>query len=226
MVEFDDAEVRPQVAAGLRDLQHQEVADLLGELGQLRVRSGHRGRADHGCSRADSLIHPTRYPSLRAMCAAATQHAAARRTQYSDQATAARTAGCRRCGSSRLHRACRCAGPASNSMSFLPDGDCSLGFATTCSVFGVRPSFSSSTPEMSTISVPSSPERIRGLARPGTAAGARPSRSGWSGGCARSSRVMTALTPSRLVPFAAQSRDDPEPYSLPPKMTSGIPAAW
>jgi aconitase A len=29
--------------------------------------------------------------------------------------------------------------------------------------------------------------------------------------------VMTALTPSRLVPLAAQSREDPEPYSLPPK---------
>ena len=35
--------------------------------------------------------------------------------------------------------------------------------------------------------------------------------------------VMTALTPSRLVPLAAQSRDEPEPYSLPPKITSGVP---
>ena len=37
--------------------------------------------------------------------------------------------------------------------------------------------------------------------------------------------VITARTPSRLVPLAAQSRDDPEPYSLPPSTTSGIPWA-
>ena len=37
--------------------------------------------------------------------------------------------------------------------------------------------------------------------------------------------AMTALTPSRAVPLAAQSRDDPEPYSLPPSTTSGMPAA-
>ena len=36
---------------------------------------------------------------------------------------------------------------------------------------------------------------------------------------------MTALTPSSAVPFAAQSRDEPEPYSLPERMTSGVPAA-
>ena len=28
--------------------------------------------------------------------------------------------------------------------------------------------------------------------------------------------AITALTPSRLVPLAAQSRDEPVPYSLPP----------
>ena len=36
---------------------------------------------------------------------------------------------------------------------------------------------------------------------------------------------MTARTPSRFVPFAAQSRDEPEPYSLPPRTTSGMPSA-
>ena len=41
------------------------------------------------------------------------------------------------------------------------------------------------------------PERARRSARPGTAAAARPCRSGWSGGCARSSRR------SRLAPRAA-----------------------
>ena len=37
--------------------------------------------------------------------------------------------------------------------------------------------------------------------------------------------VMTARTPSSAVPLAAQSRDEPEPYSLPPRITSGTPAA-
>ena len=36
--------------------------------------------------------------------------------------------------------------------------------------------------------------------------------------------AITALTPSSCVPFAAQSRDEPVPYSLPPKMTSGTPS--
>jgi hypothetical protein len=37
--------------------------------------------------------------------------------------------------------------------------------------------------------------------------------------------AMTARTPSRLVPLAAQSRDEPVPYSLPAKTTSGVPAS-
>src|SRR3546814_1919790 len=37
--------------------------------------------------------------------------------------------------------------------------------------------------------------------------------------------VMTAFTPSRLVPLAAQSREEPDPYSLPPNTTSGVPWA-
>ena len=35
--------------------------------------------------------------------------------------------------------------------------------------------------------------------------------------------AMTAFTPSSIVPFAAQSRDEPEPYSLPARMISGTP---
>ena len=38
--------------------------------------------------------------------------------------------------------------------------------------------------------------------------------------------AMTAFTPSSIVPFAAQSRDEPEPYSLPAMTSSGTPAAW
>ena len=37
---------------------------------------------------------------------------------------------------------------------------------------------------------------------------------------------MTARTPSRRVPLAAQSRDEPVPYSLPAKITSGVPDFW
>ena len=33
--------------------------------------------------------------------------------------------------------------------------------------------------------------------------------------------ASTARTPSSSVPFAAQSRDEPEPYSLPAMTTSG-----
>ena len=36
---------------------------------------------------------------------------------------------------------------------------------------------------------------------------------------------MTALTPSSAVPLAAQSRDEPEPYSLPARITSGVPCS-
>ncbi len=38
-------------------------------------------------------------------------------------------------------------------------------------------------------------------------------------------RAITALTPSSCVPFAAQSRELPVPYSSPAKMTVGVPRA-
>ena len=34
--------------------------------------------------------------------------------------------------------------------------------------------------------------------------------------------AMTTWTPSSLVPLAAQSREEPEPYSLPARTTSGV----
>src|SRR5699024_8629715 len=34
--------------------------------------------------------------------------------------------------------------------------------------------------------------------------------------------AITARTPSNSVPFAAQSRDEPEPYSLPAKIINGV----
>ncbi len=36
--------------------------------------------------------------------------------------------------------------------------------------------------------------------------------------------AITALTPSSRVPFAAQSREEPEPYSFPASTTSGTPS--
>ena len=38
--------------------------------------------------------------------------------------------------------------------------------------------------------------------------------------------AITARTPRSLVPLAAQSRDEPEPYSLPARITSGVPSRW
>jgi hypothetical protein len=37
--------------------------------------------------------------------------------------------------------------------------------------------------------------------------------------------AITTFTPSSAVPLAAQSRDEPEPYSLPASTTSGTPSA-
>ena len=37
--------------------------------------------------------------------------------------------------------------------------------------------------------------------------------------------AITARTPSRFGPFAAQSRDEPEPYSLPASTIVGTPSA-
>ena len=38
-------------------------------------------------------------------------------------------------------------------------------------------------------------------------------------------RAITAFTPSSWVPLAAQSRDEPVPYSSPPNTMVGMPSA-
>jgi hypothetical protein len=38
--------------------------------------------------------------------------------------------------------------------------------------------------------------------------------------------AMTAFTPRSAVPLAAQSREEPAPYSTPAKITSGVPCAF
>jgi hypothetical protein len=44
--------------------------------------------------------------------------------------------------------------------------------------------------------------------------------------CMRSyDSAITARTPSSFGPFAAQSRDEPVPYSLPAITISGVPSA-
>ncbi len=38
--------------------------------------------------------------------------------------------------------------------------------------------------------------------------------------------AITAFIPSSATPFAAQSRDDPDPYSLPARINSGRLSCW
>ena len=73
------------------------------------------------------------------------------------------------------------------------------------------------------VSSPLQAERPRSR-RPRRPAAARPCRRGWSDGCARSSGDHGAHA-EQLVPLAAQSRDEPLPYSTPANTTSGRPSA-
>jgi hypothetical protein len=74
-------------------------------------------------------------------------------------------------------------------------------------------------------SVPSSPSESA-LSPAGNCSGTTPMPMRFERWMRSNDSVMTALTPRRLVPLAAQSRDEPEPYSLPPRMTSGVPSDW
>ena len=38
--------------------------------------------------------------------------------------------------------------------------------------------------------------------------------------------ATTAFTPRSIVPLAAQSREEPVPYSAPARTTRGVPSAW
>ena len=86
-----------------------------------------------------------------------------------------------------------------------------------------------------------SPRRSRGRRARSTSSPSRPSDCAVSpsGSCSGSTPIpirferwmrsklsaITARTPSSAVPFAAQSRDEPEPYSLPASTTSGTPSS-
>ncbi len=79
-------------------------------------------------------------------------------------------------------------------------------------------------PEDRELLAPGEPERLAALAG-----------RNWSGSTPIISRferwirsydsAITARTPSRFGPFAAQSRDEPEPYSLPASTIVGTPSA-
>ena len=97
--------------------------------------------------------------------------------------------------------------------------------AVTFTVFGVLPLLSSSMPVMSKVSVPSSLSDAADSPA-GNCSGMTPIPIRFDRWMRSKDSVITARTPSRLVPLAAQSREEPEPYSLPPSTTSGMPAAW
>ncbi len=176
--------------------------------------AGHRASPEGRCGRRRALL-PRDTPKGRRRVSPALRFALR-------PASAARTAGCRRCGSSPPRPACRCARRRRTRPSPCRRAENSLGAAVTCTVFGVMPSFSCSRPAIETISVPSRPSEAQ-LSPAGNCSGTTPMPMRFERWMRSKLSVMTALTPSRLVPLAAQSRDEPEPYSLPPKITSGVP---
>ncbi len=126
--QLDDAEVRSEVPAGLRDLGDQEPPDLGGEVGHLRVgetlqvaRRRDAAEQAHGRSfrgavgplyarpPADGTGGPWRR-SPRASSRVVWSRQRPVLTSFR-RASGARTAGCRRCGSSRPHPGCRCGRP-------------------------------------------------------------------------------------------------------------------
>ena len=79
-------------------------------------------------------------------------------------------------------------------------------------------------PVMSKTSVPSSPSDLADLPS-GNCSGMTPMPIRLERWMRSNDSAITARTPSSRVPLAAQSRDDPEPYSLPPSTTSGMSCA-
>ncbi|EKD60673.1 MAG: hypothetical protein ACD_54C00619G0001 [uncultured bacterium] len=83
---------------------------------------------------------------------------------------------------------------------------------------------SPSRPSMLTTSSPFRPSDLR-VSPPVNSNGITPMPTRLERWIRSNDSAITALTPNRAVPFAAQSRDEPAPYSMPPKITSGVPAA-
>jgi hypothetical protein len=81
-----------------------------------------------------------------------------------------------------------------------------------------------STPLIEKVSRPVSPSES-GVSPSANCSGSTPIMSRFDRWIRSYDSAITALTPSRFGPFAAQSRDDPEPYSLPARTIVGVPSA-
>ena len=87
----------------------------------------------------------------------------------------------------------------------------------------MAPSLSASTPVMENVSSPVRPSDSA-VWPSGYCSGITPMPIRFERWMRSYDSAMTALTPRSEVPLAAQSRDEPEPYSLPASTTSGVPA--
>ena len=100
----------------------------------------------------------------------------------------------------------------------------SLSSARTVTSRGVSPEFIASMPMTSNTSWPVSPSDS--ALWPGwNCSGSTPMPIRLDRWIRSNDSTSTARTPSSAVPLAAQSRDEPDPYSLPPSTISGVPAA-
>ena len=114
--QLDHAEIGAEVAAGARDVLDQELAHLAGEPGQLFDRQ--RVEVTRARDRREKR-HPCSLPRRRFACPVYLGRCMAKgpgappapSRDVLRPGCAARTGGCRRCGSSPLRRACRCGRP-------------------------------------------------------------------------------------------------------------------
>jgi hypothetical protein len=81
------------------------------------------------------------------------------------------------------------------------------------------------TPETSKVSVPSSP-RVAADSPGAYSNGRMPSPTRLLRWIRSKLSAITARTPRSAGPLAAQSREEPLPYSLPANTTSGTPSCW
>ena len=89
---------------------------------------------------------------------------------------------------------------------------------------GLRGASPSAMPVRSYDSSPVSPSRPASSPSPNTS-GSTPMKTRLLRWMRSKLVATTARTPSSMVPLAAQSREDPEPYSAPASTTSGVPSS-
>ena len=144
------------------------------------------------------------------------RHGAPRLAATALRGDAARSAGCRRCGSSRP----RCRRRAGR----RPRRSCLRVWPCATTVTVERGCRSSSSPMRSNDSVPVRPSEAA-VCRSRNCSGSTPMPTRFERWMRSNDSASTARTPSRRVPLAAQSRDEPEPYSAPARIISGVPSA-